>query len=1001
MSNNQLSPEALSQLYAFLQSQPGFSFPAGPSQVTVPAPSQPTTVSSALATATSTIAPAANTTATTNAVPSSQSSSTDASILQAPPLFSFPTTGAAPSTAPGASQAPAPITPYTSVNMLNAVAGGSLPASSSPPFEGRPRITTQPGFPALTLIQRTNEARLDHAAESLPTRPKARGKAKKTLSLVSQEKGRSLDDCLHVTPDKGILINLAVNVYPPRPPTDVLSAFGIPRHVVLYVRHGDSFNTVLNRLHLYHEFHEISVKMLVLDVLTCIVEELKAHGYNFEDMPTPSTFAPHESLPLQLLGFTNLGRPNGRSKSCKLATGAFNANTTLEDVLRKREYANAKLSITSRGFFELNTIIRKCHYPLSIDKSLADLSFGSDTETKTHRCISKRVYGMFRDDEDVETMAREEDLEQSCGEEEESDEEDEQAVVNTLLSRPPLTLRTPSGPAATPGSSSAQTSVNLAAVRDLNPRRVVSDPTPFSSTGTTVTSGTGFPAGTATVAEATGSSNHGNRGLSPDAPVILWAVVWDENREQDLMTIYSFERTPRFFEVVSETYGSTHSGRPPPNLFIKGRTQQELSQKLKGVIVDCLGKQDFTRLLTADRLFAVVDADDDLVSSGNGVEREVVQTLCHSYFRKGASTFFMPLAPQFSTLAAVNGASARWMSDAQKLKWGVLGAVVALALIHGFDTAPLNPLLLIYFINDCDIISLHSSLVLKWFPELHATLKAWTQLGHLDNIAGFAGHFASYHDCDISALRVRSADQHTALAWEMLHNGVIGTKTCDHPAFQSFLKGFYMPCDKGYMFTQIARSYQGGSENFVCSVYQNHISHYSDLLLEHQSRLTPVSETRLREAFHANPTLEVDDFKELFRAFLEETGYPSLDLMEELNGCFNPIVDLSDIHDDTFRMRMLCWAATGAPYIVLVEDDDAEYRAGLATHEWTRHLNAGVCKFRTCVREIRIPASFLIHLLSIDYGSGDDNSSGLKVEEAVHHWLLVAILDNIGQNNLV
>ncbi|KAJ8079423.1 hypothetical protein PM082_021939 [Marasmius tenuissimus] len=897
MAANQLPSETLSQLYAFLQSQPGFSFPAGPSQVTS-APSQPnpTLISGPVGT---TVASAVNT--TTNAAPQAPpSQSTDTSILSAPPPLLSLTTSTAPSTSsssapPILSQAPAPIGPYSSVSMLNAVAGGSLSGSESS-SPGRPRITTQPGFPALTIVQRVNEARREHANESLPRKP--RGKAKKPPSLVSQEKGLSLDDCLRVTPEKKVLMNLAVNVYPPRPPNDILNAFGIPRHIVLYIRHGDSFNAALNRLHLYHEFHEVDVKTPVVDVLTAVCDELKAYGYDLDNTATQSTFAPHESLPLQLLAFTNLGRPNGRSKSCKLATGAFNADTTLEDILRRREYANAKLSITQRGFFELNTVIRKSHYPLSIDKSLADLSLGGDTEIKTHRCISKRIYGMFRDDEDVDAMAREGDLEHSCGEEEESDEEDEQTVVNMLLSRPPLTLRPLSGPTvAVPPPALARSAPDLTANQtDPSARRAVSNPTPSTSTGTATA-----PPSTQGVAVAS-VARQANREAVPDAPAILWTVVWDEKREQDLMTIYAFERTPRFFEVVSETYESTHDGRTLPGLFIRGRTQQELSQRLKGVIVDCLERQDFTPLLTSDRLFALVDASGDLISSGAGLEREVVQTLCHSYFIKSASTFFMPLGPEFSTLAAVNGASARWMSEAQKVEWGVLGTLVALSLIYGFDTTPLNPLLLIYLINDCDIISLHSLLVLRWFPELHATLKAWTQLGHQDDITQFAGHFASYHDCDVSVLQVRSVEQHLALAWEMLHKGIIGTGTSDHPAFVSFLKGFKMPCDKGYTFTQIARSFQGGSENFVNLVYQNHISHYSDLLLDHRSRLVPVTETNLREALHANPSLEVEDFEDLFRAFLEGTGYPSLGLMEGMDGRFNTIVDLSDIHDDTFRM---------------------------------------------------------------------------------------------------
>ncbi|KAL0059718.1 hypothetical protein AAF712_013514 [Marasmius tenuissimus] len=1019
MNFNNFGPEALGQIVAaFLQSQ-------------VAAPLVTNTVNSDHSLSTNTPAPSQfsgtsgpsqpnNSPAVTS--PSPFSAALLAQLTQAQPAAST-NAMAGPSQIPsGVSSTPTavqgsqPIAPYTSVNMLNAVAN-STPLQSR---DGRPRVTTQAGFPSIDLIRNANNARLDHAAVSIPPkRPGPRGKAKKPPTLIEQQQKLTLNDCLRVTEDERMILNLAINVYPPQPPGHTLTAFGLPRYLVKYTRHQDSFNTVLNRLHLYHEFHDLDVKTTVMEVLATVVEVLREYGYNLDPphMAGPSAFQPHEQLPLQLLAYTNRGRPNGVNKTWKLATGSFSASCTLEDLLADKDYAHPKLSITPRGFFELNTIVRRCHYPLSIHKSLAELGLQEDDAIKTHCCIPKRVYTIFRDDAEAgsgEVMVTEQDLENDCGNEgDDEDDEEEEAVAQTLLNRPALTLRTPTHtPPVSSIGRSAATSRNV-------------------STASSSSDGSRGPPPTRSVSAASGSSENGsstsvlpvnNAPQSRRVPTVLWSSPWHEKKEPSLGTIYKFERTGRFFEIVSETYTSSHEGVPPPVLQVKGTDYVELASRLKGVIVECLVSGDFTRLLTLDRTFEIVNAAGETVSSGIGVEREAVQTLAHGYLSRRASTFFLPQGPQFSMLAAVNGPSARWMSNDQKMDWGILGTLVALSLIYGLGTEPLNPLALIFYLNDCHVACLHSDLVSRWFPELHGTLKAWASLGHEDDVRQFASHFSSYHECDVSSLRYRSPEQHKALGWEMLHNAVLGQRGIDHPAVTFFLKGFRMPCDKGYSFPEIARSYQGGSEEFVSSVYDSYIHHYSSLRLDYQSLLKDESTTKLNRAIQDNPSFSAASFQDLFRGFLEGSGYPSLELMNGVKGRLSPVISLDEIHQDTFRMRMFCWAATGGTLcfdgwhshqggVILIEDDDEEYRA------WPYRRS-----FRSCLREMRIPASFLLHLLSIDYVtaastfSGDEGAASsatpsssqssneglaLTVKEAVEHWLLASVLDNVGESNLV
>ncbi|KAL0568763.1 hypothetical protein V5O48_013214 [Marasmius crinis-equi] len=714
---------------------------------------------------------------------------------------------------------------------------------------------------------------------------------------------------------------------------------------------------------------------------------------------------------------------------------------TIAELLTRSEFALEKLSITPRKYLELNTVVRSCHYPLPIKTSLASLQLGADSTEKEHRCISNRVYSLFRDDTDFDEsmgMASEEVLEEECGEEGDIEtDEEEQAVEQTLTN--PNALRISALPTPAPGiaqnrSSSAPSSSASALPASANTQRSASasglsdpdPPTPFNS-GLGSSSLTNVSSSNPRVKQNVAIlKRNAQQAAAVDVTNPIWTTPWEDQVDSGLPTIYNFERTTRIFELVTEVFADNNDGRPPTPLSLRGVTIQELASKLRMVILRCVFNKDFGQLLNLDREFRLVDEDGTSVSSGNGVETEVFHTLFHSYFVDRAGEFFAPLTDVYATLAAVNGSSSQWMSVEQKQDWSVLGALCAMSLIYGRGTDPLNPLLLIYLINDCDLKSLHSDLVLRLDPQLHHTLKTWKQTSHLDNVSSFAGHFTSFHDIQVSTLRTRTPVQHNTLGWEMLHNTVIGSRTVEHPAFSHFLKGFRLPCARGYDLTQIARAFQGGPENFVSKVYANYIAQYSDLALSHISRLQPETESALTNALSANASLEATNFEELFKDFLQERGYPSLDLMEEIKGRFNPVVNLDGIFDETFRLRMFCWATTGAPLantdgvsikVILVEDSDAEYRSNLPSEQVQSNLNAGVCKFRTCARQVRIPASFLIHLLSTSrdaevLSSGGSTgidplltqtgagSSGLTIRETLHHWLLASILDNIGQNNV-
>jgi len=57
-------------------------------------------------------------------------------------------------------------------------------------------------------------------------------------------------------------------------------------------------------------------------------------------------------------------------------------------------------------------------------------------------------------------------------------------------------------------------------------------------------------------------------------------------------------------------------------------------------------------------------------------------------------------------------------------------------------------------------------------------------------------------------------------------------------------------------------------------------------------------------------------FSDIFREFLEEAGAPCPEMLNSLHGRFDLAIRVKDINDPTFRMKMFCWATTGAPRVM-------------------------------------------------------------------------------------
>ncbi|EEB92037.1 hypothetical protein MPER_09509 [Moniliophthora perniciosa FA553] len=323
-----------------------------------------------------------------------------------------------------ATTSPAPIRPYSSLQMLGAVAGSSTTeGSASNPFGGGSRPTGGSGFPSLTQL--ANRQRIEHAHETLPR--KKRGKAIKPPSLLGESYKPKVEDCLRMAQSGEVVINLDVFVLPPQPPQAERREFNIPQHLYRYLIHQTSFRAILGGLKLTFSFSNLRISTTVGELLKHIADRLRCHGYVLNERSPPPFGAIHESLPLRLLAYSNLGRVSGNNKTPRLVPANVMAEATIADIVRNpRDFAIPKWAVSDRSTFELHAIIQSP--VLEIRASLSSLGLGNDMVEQMHQCISRRLYGAFRNDSDARTAVptgRE-----SQGQE---DAEEEGVVAQSLL----------------------------------------------------------------------------------------------------------------------------------------------------------------------------------------------------------------------------------------------------------------------------------------------------------------------------------------------------------------------------------------------------------------------------------------------------------------------------------------------------------------------------------------------------------------------------------------
>lgn len=333
-------------------------------------------------------------------------------------------------------------------------------------------------------------------------------------------------------------------------------------------------------------------------------------------------------------------------------------------------------------------------------------------------------------------------------------------------------------------------------------------------------------------------------------PKKLWAERWIQPPPLGFIPIFfDDERVHAIFKTASEIQ---REGIVSPGLQVKGTNEQELAAELIVLMRTSIQSGDWTKILSPDRHFMQyvklsplpmkiiepcynrVDDQDNYVSSGPGLEQSTMTEVFHQFFEEREDEFCTTLYEDYTTLQCMD----LQISPSKHEELVLFGAVTALALVYGHYPGHLNPLLLIYLLNNCDLSCLHRDLVSSYLPSVSEMLDRWLNLGPTDSIGEFASHFASYHNIQVQylyrilsmnfmtliifyrqvgVLNGRSEAGHQKLASEMLHNVVIGPVGVENAYFAAFIKGFLLPGATGFTLADVSVTYMDIFSNSMLS----------------------------------------------------------------------------------------------------------------------------------------------------------------------------------------
>lgn len=115
------------------------------------------------------------------------------------------------------------------------------------------------------------------------------------------------------------------------------------------------------------------------------------------------------------------------------------------------------------------------------------------------------------------------------------------------------------------------------------------------------------------------------------------------------------------------------------------------------------------------------------------------------------SEWFIEHGDKFLTIAVSHSLTLSWFVPlAHKRGMSILGAISALSLLWGKSAGPLNPVFLHFAIHECNLHSIHASILGEWHPDFKQTLTNWIDMGPAGDLMPFQSHFATFHDTQVS-----------------------------------------------------------------------------------------------------------------------------------------------------------------------------------------------------------------------------------------------------------
>ena len=150
--------------------------------------------------------------------------------------------------------------------------------------------------------------------------------------------------------------------------------------------------------------------------------------------------------------------------------------------------------------------------------------------------------------------------------------------------------------------------------------------------------------------------------------------------------------------------------------------------------------------------------------------------------------------------------------------FAIFGALAGLLIVNGIAPTPLDPVLLHYFVHDCDFNSITPAILSEWHQQFYSTIQRWQDLGHDGDVSSFGFWLATYADnTDVSrnilhglsaqcsdlcrqpaAIQHRDSELHLAFAAFMVYRAIVGTEAPSHSDIRSFLSGFRLPTRNGF-----------------------------------------------------------------------------------------------------------------------------------------------------------------------------------------------------------